>query len=84
MRWSNLLAANAKHMNDDPRMPHAVLLVRRWCPKFSEQELIEAAQNFLAYMDVVRRIYERLIAEGHDVGKIMEEWKNKKPSDSRS
>ncbi len=59
----------------DPRMPGALRLVRKWCPDLSEEELAEAAQNFLAYMNVVRRIYERLIIEGHDVGKMLEERK---------
>lgn len=52
------------NMDDlDPRMPGALRLVRKWCPELSEEKLAEAAQNFLAYMDVVRRIYERVTAE---------------------
>jgi hypothetical protein len=68
----------------DPRIPYALRLVRRWCAELSEKELVEAAQNFLVYMDVVRRIYERLTAEGRDVEKVTEEWKNKQHRDPRS
>ena len=57
----------------DPRMPYALRFVRRRCPILNGNELEEAAQNFLVYMDVVRRIYERVTAEKRDVGVMTEE-----------
>jgi hypothetical protein len=85
MRWSNYYTPILISMDYlDPRMPYALHFVRRRCPALNESEVEEAARNFLAYMDVVRRIYERLTAEGHDVGKLFKERKNMQHLDSGS
>ncbi len=49
---------------EDPWLKDWALRVcRRRCPKLSEEELEEAAQNLLAYMEVVWDIFQRLKSE---------------------
>jgi hypothetical protein len=45
-------------------------------PDLTPEEQAEAERNLLAYLDVVRRIFERLKEEGRlDEDHLREEWK---------
>jgi hypothetical protein len=47
--------------NDQP--PQVPKFIRRLMAGASEQELLDATENFKRYMAVVRRIYERVTSE---------------------
>ena len=51
-------------MNRFNDQPHVPLFVRRLCPHSSEEELAEAAENWFAYMELIRRLHQRLKANG--------------------
>ena len=45
----------------------ALEFCRRRCPKLTEQELEEAAYNWLNYMQVVYQIHRRMMNEKRDI-----------------